>query len=284
MSKALDSKLLASKISRETNTVISSISTVDKSTNIEPLIILSPNEVLEFEDGLTLLSYDENIRIFVDTVSSDIVYCKPKMSKPGYPTTQPNQTRKPAMAAKEAMDSYSTTANESSSSSCATVRKASVSNPATVNEASVSNPTTVIEANAPVFTTAHNTTKGTSTPLEPMDIIGPLFCHKDKLFPRMLLHQQKNIQNKVILKHSLLQHKQNLMLGKSKPTSLMWIQPTHRIRRIISKRMIIPCFWTCVLAGPPTQAFTSHQARERNSCPILDLQINCVQNKHLAFM
>ena len=144
---------------------------MDKRTNTEPLIILSTDEVLEFEDGLTLLSYNIYIRIFVDTVSSDIVYCKPKMSKPGSPSTQigilnmlpainkGNQTRKPVTAAKEAMNPHSTTANETSRSSCTTVTKAS----------------------APVSTSAHNTTEGTSTPLEPMDIIGPLFCHKDKL-------------------------------------------------------------------------------------------------------
>ena len=60
MSKAVKNKLLSSKISRETNRIISSISTVAKSTNTEPLIILSPDEVLEFEDGLTLLSFDKN--------------------------------------------------------------------------------------------------------------------------------------------------------------------------------------------------------------------------------
>ena len=86
--KTLENQLLSSKMSRETNTEISSLLTVDKSTNTEPLIILSPDEVIDLQDGLTLLSYDKNIRIFVDTVSSNIVYCKPKLNKPDNPSTQ----------------------------------------------------------------------------------------------------------------------------------------------------------------------------------------------------
>ena len=41
--------------------MISCITTVDKTTNTEPLIALSPDEVLELKDGFTIATFDKNI-------------------------------------------------------------------------------------------------------------------------------------------------------------------------------------------------------------------------------
>ena len=42
------SKIIGNTVSRQTNTDISNISTCNKSTNTEPLIMISPDEILEF--------------------------------------------------------------------------------------------------------------------------------------------------------------------------------------------------------------------------------------------
>ena len=81
-------KILSSKISREVNTDVSNVHMEDKSTNTEPLIVLSPDEVIEMKDGLTIATFTKNLQIFVDTLQSDIVFCKPKLSRPDSPNTQ----------------------------------------------------------------------------------------------------------------------------------------------------------------------------------------------------
>ena len=61
---------------------------VDKATNTEPLIILSPDKVINFQDGLTSASFQKSLKIFIDTIGRDIVYCKPRLDRPSTPTTQ----------------------------------------------------------------------------------------------------------------------------------------------------------------------------------------------------
>ena len=85
LSRKLENDLICSKMTRETNTDSSSIKMVDKATNTEPL---SPDEILETEKGLSLLSFNKNLKIFVDTLSSDIVYGKPKLDKGSSPSIQ----------------------------------------------------------------------------------------------------------------------------------------------------------------------------------------------------
>ena len=60
----------------------------DKSTNTELLIVLSPDEVIELKDGLTIATFTKNLQIFVNTLQSDIVFGKPKLSRPDSPNTQ----------------------------------------------------------------------------------------------------------------------------------------------------------------------------------------------------
>ena len=60
---------------------------IDKDTNTDPLIILTPDEVIKFRDGLTIASFDKCLKIFVDTVGSDNVFCNPSLER-ATPTTQ----------------------------------------------------------------------------------------------------------------------------------------------------------------------------------------------------
>ena len=84
----VENDLLCTRMSRETNTQISCLEMVDKATNTEPLIILTPDEVVAFQDGLTVASFKESLNIFIETLNSDIIYCKPRLSRPATPTTQ----------------------------------------------------------------------------------------------------------------------------------------------------------------------------------------------------
>ena len=68
----------------ETNTDSSIVHTCDKSTNTEPLIVLSPDKLIEFKDGLTIASFNNSLKIFVET----IVMRKPNLESPLEPTTQ----------------------------------------------------------------------------------------------------------------------------------------------------------------------------------------------------
>ena len=58
------------------------------SPGTEPLIILTPDEVVAFQDRLTVASFKESLNIFIETLHSDIIYCKPRLSRPVTPTTQ----------------------------------------------------------------------------------------------------------------------------------------------------------------------------------------------------
>ena len=57
----VENDLLCTRMSRETNTQIGCLQMVDKSTNSEPLIILSSDEVVAFQDGLTIASFKESL-------------------------------------------------------------------------------------------------------------------------------------------------------------------------------------------------------------------------------
>ena len=88
MASKIESKLIGNTVSRQTNTDISNISTCDKSTNTEPLIVITPDEILELGQKLSLLTFDKSLKIFVDTLNSDIVFCKPDLARKASPTTQ----------------------------------------------------------------------------------------------------------------------------------------------------------------------------------------------------
>ena len=60
----------------------------DKSTNTEPLIVLSPDKLIEFKGGLTIASFNSSLKIFVETLNSTIVMSKPNLESPPEPTTQ----------------------------------------------------------------------------------------------------------------------------------------------------------------------------------------------------
>ena len=83
-------KMICTKPTRsiEVNTDQSRIHTVDKGTQTEPLIILTPDELVSFSDGITIASFTNNIRIFVDTVNSTIVMSRPNLSTSPEPETQ----------------------------------------------------------------------------------------------------------------------------------------------------------------------------------------------------
>ena len=83
-------KMICTKTTRsiEVNTDQSRIHTADKGTQTEPLIILTPDELVSFSDGITIASFTNNIRIFVDTVNSTIVMSRPNLSTPPEPETQ----------------------------------------------------------------------------------------------------------------------------------------------------------------------------------------------------
>ena len=88
MGKKVENQLLSNSMSRQTNTEISCLEMVDKATNTEPLIVISPDEILDLGNKLSLLTFDKNLKIFVDTLNSEYNFCKPKMSRCESPTTQ----------------------------------------------------------------------------------------------------------------------------------------------------------------------------------------------------
>ena len=88
MASKIRSKLIGNTVSRQTNTDISNISTCDKSTNTEPLIVISPDEILELGEKLSLLTFEKSINIFVEALHTDIVFCKPDLARKTSPTTQ----------------------------------------------------------------------------------------------------------------------------------------------------------------------------------------------------
>ena len=45
----------------------------DKATNTEPLIILSPDELISFKDGLTIGFFSDALKIFLENLNSTIV-------------------------------------------------------------------------------------------------------------------------------------------------------------------------------------------------------------------
>ena len=77
-------KLICTKQTRsiEVNTKQSRIYSVDKGTQTEPLIILTPHELLTFSDGISIATFTNN---FVDTVNSSIVLSRPSLSTPPEP-------------------------------------------------------------------------------------------------------------------------------------------------------------------------------------------------------
>ena len=83
-------KMICTKPTRsiEVNTDQSRIHTVDKGTQTEPLIILTRDELVSFSDGITIASFTNNIRIFVDTINSTIVMSRPNLSTRPEPETQ----------------------------------------------------------------------------------------------------------------------------------------------------------------------------------------------------
>ena len=72
----------------ETNTDSSRVHTCDKRTNTKPLIVLSPDELIEFKDGLTIVSFNISLKILLETLNSTIVMSKPNLESPPEPTTQ----------------------------------------------------------------------------------------------------------------------------------------------------------------------------------------------------
>ena len=83
-------KMICTKPTRsiEVNTDQSRIRTVYKGNQTEPLIILTPDELVTFSDGITIASFTNNRRIFVDTVNSTIVMSRPNLSTPPKPETR----------------------------------------------------------------------------------------------------------------------------------------------------------------------------------------------------
>ena len=83
-------KIICTKSTRsiEVNTDQSRIHTVDKRTQTELLIILTPDELVTFSDGIISASFTNNIRIFVDTVNSTIVMSRLNLSTPPKPEIQ----------------------------------------------------------------------------------------------------------------------------------------------------------------------------------------------------
>ena len=72
----------------EVNTEQSRVHSKDKSTQTEPLIILTPDEITQFRDGLTIATFTNNIQVFVDTLNSQILMSRPNLSTPPEPSTQ----------------------------------------------------------------------------------------------------------------------------------------------------------------------------------------------------
>ena len=89
MANHLNAKLLlAPTRSIETNTDLVRVFTADKATSTEHLIILSPDKLISFKDGLTIASFGDSLKIFVETLNSTIVMSKPNLETPPEPTTQ----------------------------------------------------------------------------------------------------------------------------------------------------------------------------------------------------
>ena len=88
MGRQIENQLLTTKMSRQTNTDISCTQMVDKSTNTEPLIVITPDEILDLGEKLSLLTFDKGLKIFVDTVNSQYKFLKPNLSRSTTPTTQ----------------------------------------------------------------------------------------------------------------------------------------------------------------------------------------------------
>ena len=66
MDQHLNSILTKNQIrSVSTNTKSSSLSTCDKSTQTEPLIVLSSDEVTCFKDGLTIVTFQKSLRLLL---------------------------------------------------------------------------------------------------------------------------------------------------------------------------------------------------------------------------
>ena len=63
MADKLESKLIQSTVSRQVNTDISNVTTEEKSTQTEPLIVISPDEILELGEKLSLLTFDKGLKI-----------------------------------------------------------------------------------------------------------------------------------------------------------------------------------------------------------------------------
>ena len=54
---------------------------VHKTTNTEPLIVISRDEIIDLGNKLSLLTFDSSLKIFVDTLNNDYVFCKPKLAR-----------------------------------------------------------------------------------------------------------------------------------------------------------------------------------------------------------
>ena len=89
MTQHLNSQLLGHHTrNMETNTDSVRVHTCDKATNTEPLIVISPDELIKFQDGLTIATFKESLKIFVETLNSKIVMSKPNLECPPEPTLQ----------------------------------------------------------------------------------------------------------------------------------------------------------------------------------------------------
>ena len=83
MAQHLNSQLLGHHMRNvETNIDSVRIHTCDKASNTEPLIVISPDELIKFQDGLTIATFNESLKIFVETLNSKIVMSKPNFGEP----------------------------------------------------------------------------------------------------------------------------------------------------------------------------------------------------------
>ena len=71
-----------------TKTDSSCLTTCEKSTQTDPLIVFESDEAISFKDGLTVANYQKAVQIFIDTVGSEIMMTKPNLSIPAEPTSQ----------------------------------------------------------------------------------------------------------------------------------------------------------------------------------------------------
>ena len=88
MAQHLNSQLLGHHIRNVETTDSVRIHTCDQATNTEPLIVISPDELIKFQDGLTIATFNESLKIFVETLNSKIVMSKPNLESPPEPTSQ----------------------------------------------------------------------------------------------------------------------------------------------------------------------------------------------------